>query len=86
MEEGIDQGRREDLKGGGLIRKVGGWSELKQLKMQGHGHEMSDERILADSGFVENLLSQADSDRNLLIYQRLFLKGSFNQSSRTQVN
>ena len=60
MERGIGQGSREDLTGGGLIRSVGGWSEVKQLKRQGHEHVMSDERILGDSAFVENLLSQAD--------------------------
>ncbi len=60
MEGGIDQGRREDLTGGGLIRSVGGWAEVKELKRQGHEHVMSDERILGDSAFVENLLSEAD--------------------------
>jgi len=60
MEGGIGQGRREDLTGGGLIRSVGGWAEVKELKRQGHEHVMSDERILGDSAFVENLLSQAD--------------------------
>ena len=28
MEEGIAQGHREDLTGGGLIRSVGGWAEV----------------------------------------------------------
>jgi len=60
MEGGIAQGRREDLTGGGLIRSVGGWAEVKQLKRQGYEHVMSDERILGDSAFVEDLLSQAD--------------------------
>lgn len=59
MEEGIGQGRREDLTGGGLIRSVGGWAKVKKLKRQGHEHVMSDERILGDSAFVEDLLSQA---------------------------
>ena len=36
MEEGITRGRREDLTGGGLIRSVGGWAEVKQLKRQGY--------------------------------------------------
>jgi REP element-mobilizing transposase RayT len=60
MEQGLDQGRREDLTGGGLIRSVGGWTEVKELKRQGHEHVMSDERILGDSAFVENLLTQAN--------------------------
>ena len=60
MEGGIGQGRRENPTGGGLIRSVGGWAEVKQLKRQGHEHVMGDERILGYSAFVENLLSQAD--------------------------
>jgi putative transposase len=60
MEEGVAQGRREDLTGGGLVRSIGGWAEAKRLKRQGHGHVMSDERILGDSAFVEHLLSQAN--------------------------
>jgi len=60
MDQGIGQGRREDLTGGGLIRSVGGWAEVGQLKREGHEHVMSDERILGDSAFVENVLSDAD--------------------------
>ena len=60
VEAGIGQGHREDLIGGGLIRSVGGWIEVKSLKQSGQEHVMSDERILGDSSFVENLLSQAD--------------------------
>ena len=60
LENGIAQGRREDLTGGGLIRSVGGWAEVRELKRQGHEHVMSDERILGDSAFVDNLLVQAD--------------------------
>ena len=60
VEAGIGQGHREDLIGGGLIRSVGGWTEVKSLKQSGQEHVMSDERILGDSSFVENLLSQAD--------------------------
>jgi hypothetical protein len=56
MEEGIVQGRREDLTGGGLVRSVGGWAEVKLLRRQGHEHVMSDERILGDSSFVEHAL------------------------------
>ncbi|MBW1790034.1 MAG: transposase [Deltaproteobacteria bacterium] len=59
-EGGIAQGRREDLTGGGLIRSMGGWADVKDLKRHGNEHVMSDERILGDSSFVENLLAQAD--------------------------
>jgi hypothetical protein len=30
VSKGIDMGRRQNLIGGGLIRSVGGWSELKK--------------------------------------------------------
>jgi putative transposase len=60
VEEGVEQGRREELRGGGLIRSLGGWSEVKRLREKGSDHVMSDERILGDSGFVDSVLSQAN--------------------------
>ena len=60
VEEGINQGRQEALIGGGMIRSMGGWSEVKKLREKGQDHVMSDERILGDSDFVESILSQAD--------------------------
>lgn len=58
VEEGINQGRRDDLIGGGLIRSVGGWSELKEARHKGI-HVKSDERILGDSEFVAGILSES---------------------------
>ena len=55
VEEGLHQGRREELTGGGLVRSLGGWSAVKK----GRSHSMSDERILGDTDFVESMLSQA---------------------------
>jgi len=57
---GIRRGRQEHLTGGGLIRSMGGWSEVKRLRELGQDHVMSDERILGDSDFVESVISQAD--------------------------
>ena len=57
--EGIAQGRREDLTGGGLIRSLGGWIEAKDI-LRDREHVMSDERILGDSDFVDSVISQAD--------------------------
>jgi hypothetical protein len=54
--EGVEQGRREDLTGGGLIRSLGGWSEAKRLRGRCREHVMSDERILGDSEFVDTVL------------------------------
>ena len=60
VEEGVEQGRREELTGGGLIRSLGGWSEVKRLREKGRDHVMSDERILGDSEFVDSVLTQAN--------------------------
>ena len=60
MEAGLDQGRRDELVGGGLIRGPGGCSEVKSLRSKGQAHMMSDERILGGSEFVDSLLSQAN--------------------------
>ena len=59
--EGIAQGWRPDLIGGGLIRSVGGWSAVKALRKVG-AYRKGDERILGDGEFVENVLAQAGED------------------------
>ena len=56
----MGQGRQDELTGGGLIRSVGGWSEVKRLRRMGKDHVMSDERILGDSECVDSVLSQAE--------------------------
>jgi putative transposase len=71
VKEGVDQGRREELTGGGLIRSLGGWSEVKRAREVSRDHVMSDVRILGDSGFVESVLTQANE-----AYERRYeLKG-----------
>ncbi len=59
VKAGLDQGRREELTGGGLIRSLGGWTEAREVLKSGV-HVMSDERILGDSDFVDSLISQSD--------------------------
>lgn len=56
VEKGIAQGRREDLSGGGLIRSMGGWAAVKQLR-KARIFERNDERILGDGDFVESVLA-----------------------------
>jgi len=56
----MDQGRREDLTGGGLIRSLGGWSEVKRLGRNGRERVKGDERILGDTQFVLQILEQAN--------------------------
>jgi REP element-mobilizing transposase RayT len=56
---GIEEGRRPELVGGGLIRSVGGWAEAKKLA-KGGDRIKGDERILGDSQFVLETLREAD--------------------------
>jgi putative transposase len=60
VEAGMHQGRREDLTGGGLIRSLGGWSEVKRLGRKGSDRLKGDERILGDTEFVLHILEQAN--------------------------
>jgi putative transposase len=57
VKKGIDQGRQPQLVGGGLLRSSGGWSILRSLS-QAQVHVKSDERILGDSDFVEEVLAK----------------------------
>jgi hypothetical protein len=59
MQEGVRQGRRPELTGGGLIRSLGGWREANALRQQ-TGREKGDERILGTSAFVEQVLRIAE--------------------------
>jgi hypothetical protein len=58
VKKGIEQGKRSDLVGGGLIRSAGGWSAIKALRRIG-AYQKGDERILGDSDFVKKVLAQA---------------------------
>ena len=55
VEEGVAEGRRPELVGGGLIRSLGGWSKVKELR-EGGERLKGDERILGDSDFVKEVL------------------------------
>ena len=61
VEQGIEQGRRPELTGGGLVRSYGGWKALKSSRM-GRARLQGDERILGDSDFVESVLEAAEED------------------------
>jgi chromosomal replication initiation ATPase DnaA len=50
------------LVGGGLIRSIGGWQAFKTLSKAGV-HLKSDERILGDGDFVEEVLKKAQEQR-----------------------
>ncbi len=59
IAKGIDQGKRPDLVGGGLIRSAGGWASVRDMR-KANIHIKSDERILGDGEFVSHILSEAN--------------------------
>ena len=59
MEVGMGQGRRPELVGGGLVRSMGGWSQVLSLRSAG-GVMQSDARILGGGDFVADILKEAD--------------------------
>lgn len=59
VEEGLALGQRSDLVGGGLIRSLGGWSNVISMRRQ-DTRELSDERILGSGDFVDQILREAD--------------------------
>lgn len=58
MERGISKGKRPDLTSGGLLRSIGEWTRLKNLRKAGI-RVKEDERILGDSDFVETVIASA---------------------------
>ena len=61
VQAGVSQGQRKELTGGGLIRSLGGWTEVRDA-LKGGVHIMSDERILGDSDFVDSVISRSEED------------------------
>jgi len=59
VNNGIEQGKRKDLTGGGLVRSMGGWAAVKALRAA-KVFEKGDERILGDGDFVESVLKSAE--------------------------
>jgi hypothetical protein len=57
--DGINQGNRPELVGGGLVRSLGGWSAVKSLRRSGE-KVLTDERILGTDDFVERVLGEAE--------------------------
>jgi len=55
VRAGVEQGRRSDLSGGGLMRSHGEWAEIRRSSQRLKG----DARILGDSQFVLDVLSSA---------------------------
>jgi hypothetical protein len=59
VKKGISIGRRPELVGGGLIRSMGGWDEIKKVRLTGQDRIKSDQRILGGSDFVLEVLSES---------------------------
>jgi putative transposase len=68
LKEGIEQGARQDLSGGGLVRSLGGWAEITGHALRTKG----DQRILGDSEFVLGVLNEAGEhlERKTLLKHR----------------
>lgn len=58
--EGMELGRRPELVGGGLIRSLGGWSEVKSQRRR-RKQKATDERILGSGEFVERVFREAEA-------------------------
>lgn len=60
LKEGVKQGRRPELVGGGLIRSLGGWDAVKRVGKGDRERIKGDERILGDNDFVLQVLEEAN--------------------------
>ncbi|MBI5635197.1 MAG: hypothetical protein HZA15_17160, partial [Nitrospirae bacterium] len=63
MNEEIGEDHVKELRGGGLIRSQGGWSQVLSMRRRGQ-KEAFDERILGGGDFVNKVLNDAE-DRQL---------------------
>jgi len=70
VKEGAGQGRRPELVGGGLIRSLGGWSQVLALRRR-EQKMAHDQRILGDSDFVQDVTTGLDD----LVKRNLRLSG-----------
>jgi hypothetical protein len=62
VADGIRQGKRPELSGGGLARSVGGREKLEELR-RGRERWASDERILGSSEFVLGIEEEQEKGR-----------------------
>jgi len=62
VSEAIQQGRRPELTGGGLIRSQGGCRGVMELRRCREEY-LSDERVLGSSEYVEMLLKETEKAR-----------------------
>lgn len=58
VAQGVALGRRAELVGGGLIRSLGGWSQVRSLRASGM-RVRGDPRVLGSGEFVDRLVDEA---------------------------
>jgi REP element-mobilizing transposase RayT len=63
VTDGMSQGRRPELQGGGLRRSAGGWESLSVLRRGREGWAF-DERVLGSGSFVERVLRSLPAPPN----------------------
>jgi putative transposase len=59
VQEGIGMGHQPQLIGGGLVRSLGGWSQVQSAQRKGQKTEY-DERILGSGDFVTAIFKEAE--------------------------
>jgi hypothetical protein len=59
MSEEMSKDQTEELRGGGLIRSQGGWSQVLSMRRRGQ-KEAFDERILGGGDFVNKVLEDTE--------------------------
>jgi putative transposase len=59
MLEGSDQGHDPQFSGGGLVRSLGGWSNVLSMRRIDQ-QEKADERILGSGDFVNHVMQEAE--------------------------
>jgi REP element-mobilizing transposase RayT len=59
VHEGVGMGRKPELTGGGLVRSLGGWSQVQSAQRKGQKTEY-DERILGSGEFVTAIFKEAE--------------------------
>jgi len=64
LREGIPQGRRPELVGGGLVRSLGGWAEVRAIRQRAD-RVVTDERILGSGPFVARMLAAGDARQQM---------------------
>jgi REP element-mobilizing transposase RayT len=69
VQEGISQGRRPELVGGGMVRSFGGWSAVLSLR-RSQGQLVADQRILGAGDFVERVLRDSEEQNRFSITLR----------------